>query len=167
VHDCDNVADDPRFFVFEEELKETVLCFSRDSWVWQNSAYIVHAPIEDKHLHVAVAAGVGSNANVGNESSNTNTNANSNAGAGLGESYSNVQPFLGFSIYTAPLCYIYSNRPSLYSVSRSLWARLWCKLNVISGDSGTLLHVCATFENLLTLLNPTLFLHMLNIGVRL
>ena len=39
-------------------------------------------------------------------------------------------------------------------------------MNVISGDSGTLLHVCATFENLLMSLHPTLFLHLLKIGVQ-
>jgi len=39
-------------------------------------------------------------------------------------------------------------------------------MNVISGDSGTLLHVCATFENLLASMHPTLFLHLLKIGVQ-
>eukprot|EP00605_Chrysophyceae_sp_TOSAG23-4_P002110 GSChrysophyteH1.ASY1.ANO1.2336.1 assembled CDS len=142
IHDVDNVADDPRFFVFEEELKECTLCFSRDPWVSQNASYLVHAPMDATSL--------------GESRLDANTNAPS----------SNVQPFLGFSIYTAPLCYIFRSRPSLYAVSRSLWSRLWCKMNVISGDANTLLHVCATFENLLITMHPSLFLHLLKIGVQ-
>jgi len=145
MHDVDNVTDDPRFFVFEEELKECTLCFSRDSWVTQNAAYLVHAQMPPS----AQPAG------------------NFAAEAMSGDApCSNVQPFLGFSIYTAPLCYIYRSRPALYSMTRALWARIWCKMNVISGDAGTLLHVCATFENLLASMHPTLFLHLLKIGVQ-
>jgi hypothetical protein len=47
-----------------------------------------------------------------------------------------------------------------------MWNEIWCKLNVISGDKGTLLHVCKTFENLLSFLNPKLFLHLLTLDVR-
>ena len=146
LHDVDNVADDPRFFVFEEELKECTLCFSRDSWVTQNSAYSVHAQM-GASFHPTDSGS-------GGDTSVTDAPC------------SNVQPFLGFSIYTAPLCYIFRSRPALYAMSRALWARLWCKMNVISGDAGTLLHVCATFENLLTSVHPTLFLHLLKIGVQ-
>ena len=154
IHDVDNVADDPRFFVFEEELKECTLCFSRDSWVWKNAAYMVHAPMDTANT-----------TNSNNKKSNGDNDI-SKDGIPANTPTSNVQPFLGFSIYTAPLCYVFRNRASLYSVSRALWARLWCKMNVISGDSGTLLHVCATFENLLSSLHPTLFLHLLKIGVQ-
>ena len=157
IHDVDNVADDPRFFVFEEELKECTLCFSRDSWVWKNAAYMVHAPMDTANT-------ANNNYNKKTKGDDDSTKGNSNIPAN--SPTSNVQPFLGFSIYTAPLCYIYRNRASLYSVSRALWARLWCKMNVISGDTGTLLHVCATFENLLSSLYPTLFLHLLRIGVQ-
>jgi hypothetical protein len=78
---------------------------------------------------------------------------------------SGVQPFLGFTNYFAPLCYLYSDQSLLYSTSSSLWRLLWCKLNVLSGDNGTLLHTCKTFENLLGILNPKLFLHLLNLGI--
>jgi len=37
----------------------------------------------------------------------------------------------------------------MYLVFRSMWARLWCKLNTISGRSGTLLPLCKLFEDLL------------------
>ena len=77
-----------------------------------------------------------------------------------------VQPFLGLAIYAAPLCYIFGDRAALYSAHKVLWTRLWCRMNVISGDEGTLLSVCATFENLLMSANPSLFLHLVKIGVQ-
>lgn len=145
LHDVQNVTDDPRFFVFEEELKETVLCFARDEWVRENSMYEVHKPL------------LGMN--------NGGATGQSNP-IGIASPPSAVQPFLGFAIYFAPLCYVCRDRVSIYSVLRQMWAKLWCKLNVLSGDEGTLLHVCATFESLLMTLHPRLFLHCLKIGIQ-
>lgn len=143
LHDVQNITDDPRFFVFEEELKECVLCFARDDFVRSNAVYEVHKPLVG-------LAGAGSAA----------------AAPGAASPPSAVQPFLGFATYFAPLCYIFRDRVSLYSVSRLLWCKIWCKLNVLSGDEGTLLHVCATFESLLMTLHPRLFLHLVNVGVQ-
>jgi len=140
LHDVQNVIDDPRFFVFEEELKEAVLCFARDDWVRHNAVYEVHRP-----LHGLVTA---------------------EQGPGVTAPPSAVQPFLGLAIYFAPLCYVFRDRAALYSASRILWCRLWCRLNVLSGDAGTLLHVCATFESLLMSAHPRLFIHLVNIGVQ-
>ena len=50
-------------------------------------------------------------------------------------------------------------------MARESYCQLWCKLSVLSGDSGTLLHICNTFENLLLESQPRLFLHLVNIGV--
>jgi Rab-GTPase-TBC domain len=77
-----------------------------------------------------------------------------------------VQPFLGLANYTAPLCYLYTDKATLYSMSSQLWAKLWCKLNVITGDRGALLCVCKTFENLLAALDPKLFLHLLSLNIQ-
>ena len=160
MHDVENVVDDPRFFVFEEELKECVMCFSRDSWVRNNAAYVVHSPATGLQYSNSSSGSSGGL----NHSSSSSSNGDKRALGGVGNSEngnnkkmpssiptSNVQPFLGFAIYSAPLCYIfnYMKLPSLYSVMRAMWARIWCKLNVISADNGTLVHVCATFEALL------------------
>ena len=45
MFDVDNVVDDPRFFVFEEEVQEVIMCFSRDDWVRSNASYEVHLPM--------------------------------------------------------------------------------------------------------------------------
>lgn len=140
MHDLQTVLDDPRFFVFEEELKEVLLCFSRDSYVRSHALYEIHAPLLKEmggEFPVDEAAPP-----------------------------SAVQPYLGFSTYFAPLCYIFKHKPSLYSVTRHLYCSLWCKLNVLCSDSGTLVALCQAFESLLMDCNARLFLHLVSIGVQ-
>ena len=197
MHDVENVVDDPRFFVFEEELKEVIMCFSRDDWVRENALYEIHIPIfalmDSKGNGIGIISGdasilaksENSNSNNRNTTSNktkqaptkdtSNIKGNSNANESKHKQgapqqatapHASVHPFLGLSIYSAPLCYIFRNKASLYSMTRLLWTRIWCRMNVISGDTGTLLHVCATFENLLMSIQPTLFLHLVRLGVQ-
>jgi len=137
IHDIQSIIDDPRFFVFEEELKEVILCFTRDDYIWKNTEYQIHAPL------------------IGHAADNDNTPSPP----------SGIQPFLGLASYFAPLCYIYKKKASLYAVSRALYTKIWCKMNVLSSDAGTLLHVCQTFESLVIAANPRLFLHLINIGI--
>ena len=169
LHDVQNVVDDPRFFPFEEELNTVVLCFIRDPAIRNSAMYEVHEPI----IGGAAGQGVGSYAafrvvKSSVNSSGSSSNATSTAGGDslpVASPPSAVQPFLGFASYFAPLCYLYSHKPSLYAVTRSMWCKLWCKLNVLSGDEGTLLHMCKTFENLLATVHPRLFLQLLQLGL--
>jgi Rab-GTPase-TBC domain len=116
------------------------LCFSRDEWVRTNSAYEIHSPlvghVEDEQ---GPTVAVPPNA---------------------------VQPFLGLAMYFAPVCYVMKNRPSLYSTCRAMYASIWCKMNVLTSDSDTLLSVCKTFESLLIALIPRVFLHLIRLGVQ-
>jgi hypothetical protein len=77
-----------------------------------------------------------------------------------------IQPFLGFCAYLCPLCYLYNDFSALYSLARSFYCRLWCRLNVISGDENTLLRICATFESLLLQSDLRLYLHLLKINIQ-
>jgi hypothetical protein len=77
-----------------------------------------------------------------------------------------VQPFLGFCSYLCPLCYLYNDPSALYSLARSFYCRLWCRLNVISGDENTLLRICSTFESLLLQSDLRLYLHLLKINLQ-
>jgi hypothetical protein len=156
MHDIQTVLDDPRFFVFEEELKEVIFCFSRDTNIRQQSIYEVHAPLLN---HMAPLSGTGGNVNNLN-AKDPSLNENSLSAPPCG-----VQPFLGFATYFAPLCYIFRSKSSLYQVSKYFWCRLWCRLNVISADPDTLLPICKTFECLLIRSHPKLFMHLLNLGV--
>ena len=128
------------FIHSQEELKEVLFGFSRDEWVRHNSHYQVHAPLLGKLQPTFPES--------------------------CAMPPSGVQPFLGFATYFAPLCYVYKSRPSLYTITRSLWCELWCRLNVLSSDANTLLPVCKTFECLLLQMQPRLFLHLVNIGVQ-
>lgn len=114
--------------------------FSRDEWVRENCHYQIHTPLLGKLQPVFA------------ESCAMPPCA--------------VQPFLGFATYFAPLCYVLKSRPSLYTVARSLYCQLWCRLNVLSSDANTLLPVCKLFEMLLLQTQPALFMHLVNIGLQ-
>lgn len=124
----------------QDELKEVIFGFSRDEWVRENCHYQIHTPLVGKL---------------------SPTFADSCAMPPCA-----VQPFLGFATYFAPLCYVLKSRPSLYTVSRTLYCQLWCRLNVLSSDANTLLPVCKLFEVLLLQTQPALFMHMVNIGLQ-
>ena len=117
-----------------------ILGFSRDEWVRENCHYQIHAPILGKLVPTM--------------------------SADCSMPPCAVQPFLGFATYFAPLCYVLKSRTSLYSVSRTLFCQLWCRLNVLSGDANTLLPVCKTFECLLLQIHPRMFMHLVNIGAQ-
>lgn len=61
---------------------------------------------------------------------------------------SGVQPFHGLVMYAAPLCYLFDATEQIYCTFREMYARYWCRLNVIRSHDGTLLHLCAIFEHL-------------------
>ena len=155
MHDVHTVLDNPRFFPFEENLKVVILCFVRDTKVKTLSDYEVHQSGRDENFDVKISKSV--QPVVGSQPNNS--------GGQYMTPQSAVQPFLGLASYFAPLCYLYADMAGLYSVTRALWCKLWCRLNVISGDRNTLLYVCKTFENLLASLHPRLFIHLLNLGV--
>eukprot|EP01031_Cornospumella_fuschlensis_P026974 gene26974-32589_t len=140
LFDLQTVLDDPRFFVFEEELKEVVLCFTRDHSVFTTATYQIHAPLLRE------------------------------MGADYPNDYPappcGVFPHLGFCTYFAPPCYVFKHKPSLFLVCRALYCEIWCKLNVVASGRDTLLGLCASFESLLMEAQPRLFLHLVGLGLQ-
>ncbi len=122
-------------------LKCVMLCFSRDESVRQLAEYEIHKPL----LH----------------------HGSVDQDKLIASPPSAVQPFLGLSAYFAPLGYLFNgvNQAALYGVARALYCQFWCRLNVICSDNGTLLQTCATFEHLLSTVQPRLYLHLVKIGV--
>lgn len=140
MYDIQTVIDDPRFFVFEEELKEVIFCFSRDSSVREQILYEIHQPwLKQMGLDFP---------------------ADSSAPP------SGVQPYLGFTTYFAPLCYVFRSKVMLYSMCKYLFCHIWCRLNVFTSDETTIIHLCKTFEGLLWAAQPKLFLHLVSINVQ-
>lgn len=140
IHDVGNVADDLRYFVFEEGLKCTLLCFARDERVRYGADYEIHRPL------------------LGHSSPEQSNKSVSSPPCA-------VQPFLGLAAYGAPLCYV-AEPVSMHTLLVHSYCRLWCRLNVLSADHNTLLQTCATFEHLLIHANTKLFLHLTKIGVK-
>ena len=171
--DVQYVSNDHRFFPFIDGIKEIVLCFSRDD---SEAVYDVHEAMRNPYNNSGSnnydnSATTTTTTATTNSSSSSNTNSNSNSSSNTNDNTNNenvrcVQPFLGLTNYFAPLCYLYSNRSLLYSTASRMWNTIWCKLNVITSDKGTLLYVCKTFEDLLAFLDPKLFLHLLSLDVQ-
>lgn len=156
VMDVSTFCDDTSYFVFEvviavflltqfpqDKLRIVSLCFSRDEWVLKNAQYLVHKPL------------FGLMSNSGHRSLTPN----------IASPPCGIQPFLGFCAYLCPLCYLYNDSAALYSLARSFYCRLWCRLNVISGDENCLLRICSTFESLLLQSDLRLYLHLLKINL--
>lgn len=141
IYDVQTVLDDPRYFVFDEVLKEVLLVFARDNRIRDRARYEVHAPL----LKEMMLAGYGPE---------------------VSAPPSGVLPYLGLTTYFAPLCYLYTSKPTLYGVSRYLWSRLWCRLNVVAADDGCIVALCGIFESLLSQIHGRLFLHLVSLGVQ-
>eukprot|EP01041_Mallomonas_annulata_P000324 gene324-586_t len=144
-------------YVMDEELRSVALCFSRDPWILENCDYQIHRPL----IGPSYTFETDNNSNISTCTSTRSDNGNVYCACPP----CGVQPFLGLSSYFAPLCYVYRDHSSLYSVAKLMYCRLWSRLNVISSDSGTLVHVCKTFESLLASVHMSLYLHLLSLGI--
>ena len=137
--DVQHIADNDHYFPFEELLHNVVLAFSRDPWVLQNSHVRTHKPL------------------LGHACSAQPT--------GTAIPPCGVQPFRGFVNYAAPLTFLFQAEEPAYFVLRAMYARLWCNVNVMRSQPDTLLPLCKLFEELVQHHHPSLFFHMLQIGV--
>ncbi|CAM9134338.1 unnamed protein product [Chrysoparadoxa australica] len=137
--DVQFMADDDRYFVFQEALEKVVLAFSRDEWVLNSSQVTVHAPL----LGYEVSGQL----------------------PGTAIPPCGVQPFRGMVNYAAPLCFLYESHEPVYFMLREMWARYWCKLNAIRSADGCLIHLLQLFENLLLRHHPQMLMKLLDLGV--
>ncbi|KFM70919.1 TBC1 domain family member 19, partial [Stegodyphus mimosarum] len=70
-----------------------------------------------------------------------------------------VIPFHGFSMYVAPLCYIYEDPITLYHVFRELYVRYFFRLHNLSSHPQGVLSLALSFETLLDEVEPQLAYH--------
>lgn len=143
--DVSHMADDHRYFPFEELLNLVVQAFARDPWIREHAAVQVHQPI----LHY------------NNIHHQRDRDVQAHVRRDMAIPPSGVLPFRGFINYAAPLCYLYMDPESVYFVMRAFWAHIWCRLNEV----GHLLHLCKMFEDLLMRYHPQLFFHLINLHV--
>ncbi|XP_075714978.1 TBC1 domain family member 19 isoform X2 [Rhinoderma darwinii] len=77
-----------------------------------------------------------------------------------------VIPFHGFSMYVAPLCFLYNEPAKLYQVFREMYVRYFFRLHSISSHISGIMSLCLLFETLLQTHLPQLFYHLREIGAQ-
>ncbi|KAG7241613.1 hypothetical protein INR49_025533 [Caranx melampygus] len=136
-------SNDDYYFVFEDFLYQVLLCFSRDTAVLDHFKYNSATPpksyIQGK---------------VGDEECAVVYPPNG------------VIPFHGFSMYVAPLCFLYNEPSKLYSVFREMYIRYFFRLHSISSSPSGIVSLCLQFERLLQTHLPQLFYHLRQIGAQ-
>ncbi|XP_075857271.1 TBC1 domain family member 19 isoform X2 [Microcebus murinus] len=117
-------SNDDYYFVFEDYLYQVLLCFSRDTSVLSHFAYNSASPPKS---YIRGKLGL--------------------------EEYAvfyppnGVIPFHGFSMYVAPLCFLYHEPSKLYQIFREMYVRFFFRLHSISS-------------------HPSLFYHLREIGAQ-
>jgi hypothetical protein len=122
-------------------LKIVAFCLARDTSLIESSLYNIHKPLISQ-------------------------TSKSASGSNQDYSLSNIHPFAGLAAYNAPMCFLYDDLSTLYTTCRAAYSRIWCRMNVISGDEGTIFPLCKLFEVMLLESNPELFLHLSRIGLQ-
>nr|XP_057922415.1 TBC1 domain family member 19 [Doryrhamphus excisus] len=136
-------SNDDYYFVFEDFLYQVLLCFSRDAAVLEhfkyNSATPPKSSVQGKEDDVQRDVFYPPNG---------------------------VIPFHGFSMYVAPLCFLYNEPSKLYSVFREMYTRYFFRLHSISSASSGIVSLCLLFERLLQAHLPQLFYHLRQMGAQ-
>ncbi|XP_061149298.1 TBC1 domain family member 19 [Syngnathus typhle] len=136
-------SNDDYYFVFEDFLYQVLLCFSRDASVLEHFKYNSATPpksyIRGKEGDEAYAVVYPPNG---------------------------VIPFHGFSMYVAPLCFLYKEPPELYSVFREMYTRYFFRLHSVSSARSGIVSLCLLLERLLQTHLPRLFHHLRRIGAQ-
>ncbi|XP_007125208.1 TBC1 domain family member 19 isoform X4 [Physeter macrocephalus] len=136
-------SNDDYYFVFEDYLYQVLLCFSRDTSVLGHFAYNSASPPKS---YIRGKLGL--------------------------EEYAvfyppnGVIPFHGFSMYVAPLCFLYHEPSKLYQIFREMYVRFFFRLHSISSHPSGIVSLCLLFETLLQTYLPQLFYHLREIGAQ-
>nr|XP_031292150.1 TBC1 domain family member 19 isoform X4 [Camelus dromedarius] len=136
-------SNDDYYFVFEDYLYQVLLCFSRDTSVLGHFAYSSASPPKS---YIRGKLGL--------------------------EEYAvfyppnGVIPFHGFSMYVAPLCFLYHEPSKLYQIFREMYVRFFFRLHSISSHPSGIVSLCLLFETLLQTYLPQLFYHLREIGAQ-
>ncbi|KAJ8262585.1 hypothetical protein GJAV_G00168080 [Gymnothorax javanicus] len=136
-------SNDDYYFVFEDFLYQVLLCFSRDTAVLEHFSYNSATPPKS---YIRGLLGKDDCAVV--------------------YPPNGVIPFHGFSMYVAPLCFLYNEPPRLYGVFREMYVRYFYRLHSISSSPSGIVSLCLQFEKLLQTHLPQLFYHLREVGAQ-
>ena len=137
------VADDPNFFVFEDEILSMGLAFFRDRQVPKLMS------LQPSFLYSSSDA------------------EGSSSGAVPREKYPpcGVTPWNRFSFFLAPMFFLELEPYRVYFMFRQLFCRYFCRLQVISSEPDTILSLCKAFEDMLIAHEPDLVVHLYHLGI--
>ncbi|XP_077085647.1 TBC1 domain family member 19 isoform X1 [Siphateles boraxobius] len=141
-------SNDDYYFVFEDYLYQVLLCFSRDTAVLQHFNYNSATPPKSCVQIVSFSG------------------KSSSEQCAVVYPPNGVIPFHGFSMYVAPLCFLYNEPSKLYSVFREMYIRYFFRLHSISSHPSGIVSLCLQFERLLQTHLPQLFYHLREIGAQ-
>ncbi|XP_066430724.1 TBC1 domain family member 19 isoform X3 [Eleutherodactylus coqui] len=136
-------SNDDYYFVFEDYLYQVLLCFSRDTSVLEHFAYNSASPPKS---YIRGKLGLEEFA--------------------VHYPPNGVIPFHGFSMYVAPLCFLYHEPARLYQVFREMYVRYFFRLHSISSHISGIMSLCLLFETLLQTHLPQVFYHLREIGAQ-
>ncbi|XP_063778241.1 TBC1 domain family member 19 isoform X1 [Pseudophryne corroboree] len=136
-------SNDDYYFVFEDYLYQVLLCFSRDTSVLEHFVYSSASPPKS---YIRGKLGLEEFAVV--------------------YPPNGVIPFHGFSMYVAPLCFLYHEPSKLYQMFREMYVRFFFRLHSISSHISGIMSLCLLFETLLQTHHPQLFYHLREIGAQ-
>uniref|UniRef100_A0A672J3P5 TBC1 domain family, member 19 n=1 Tax=Salarias fasciatus TaxID=181472 RepID=A0A672J3P5_SALFA len=136
-------SNDDYYFVFEDFLYQVMLCFSRDTVVLEHFKYNSATP---PRSYIQGKAG--------------------DQECEVVYPPNGVIPFHGFSMYVAPLCFLYNEPSKLYSVFREMYIRYFFRLHSISSSPSGIVSLCLQFERLLQAHLPQLFYHLRQNGAQ-
>ncbi|XP_016661472.1 TBC1 domain family member 19 [Acyrthosiphon pisum] len=116
-------CNDDQYFVFEDVLHQIMLCFTRDTdvlSVFNNSASNpILMPLKGEPPIKAIYPPNG------------------------------IIPFHGFTMFAAPVCYLFNDPVPLYYTFREFYLRYWFRLHEISSHPQSILGLCILFQRLL------------------
>lgn len=132
-------ANDDNYFVFEDFILQTLLCFSRDTAVLEKFRGSCSNPAR---------------ATIRGKTASTLENTVIYPPNG-------IIPFHGFAMFCAPFCYIYDDPIQLYFTFRAFYLQFSSKLHEVSSDPQGIVALCSLFENLIQSHEPDLWLHFM------
>uniref|UniRef100_A0A8C4R337 TBC1 domain family, member 19 n=1 Tax=Eptatretus burgeri TaxID=7764 RepID=A0A8C4R337_EPTBU len=171
-------SNDDYYFVFEDYLYQVLLCFSRDVSIGE---YLCNTSGVNQVTSLQTGW-LRSHIPNGEDRSEVGTAKYSANG---------VIPFHGFAMYAAPLCLLYNEPPTLYSVFREMYIKFFFRLHCVSSHpsvsefmhlpshlnfnmimitnmldlfSQGIVMLCLLFESLVQVHQPQLFLHLHDVG---
>jgi len=103
--DVSITSNDDNYFVFEENLADTMSAFSRDPWLCNNT--VVFSQANDKHY------------------------PDPKVREGMVFPPCGIVPFRGIVMYATPFCYLYSDTTVLYFTFRACYANYCCRLHTV------------------------------------